>query len=429
MRPFMLAAACLAAASLISAAASAFIPAASTALVAPMTLAASPAAAATRERAPGKRARAHEPAPAPPADASAAASATTPPAVAAAAWVLHDTLSGQTIAAANADERRDPASLTKLMTAYVVFGALRAKTIASSQMVNVSQRAWKAEGSRMFIEPRKAVSVDELLRGMIVQSGNDASIALAELVAGSEAAFVEKMNAEVARMGLTGTHFVNVTGLSDPQHYATAADMGRLASALIRDYPEFYPIYSEKEFRYNGITQPNRNRLLWTDPYVDGLKTGHTDAAGWCLIASAKRGDRRLVAVVLGASSDAGRAAEAQKLLNWGFQAFDTVALYQSGKPVASLRVWKGAKAEVSAGFLADRYLTLPKGKAGALSLTLEAQEPLVAPVASAQKVGVVKVALEGKSMAEFPLIALEDVPPGSIFGRAWDTMRLWFKR
>ena len=359
----------------------------------------------------------------------APAATPTPPAVAAAAYLLLDTLSGQTLVAVSGDERRDPASLTKLMTAYVVFGALRAKTIVPSQMVNVSQKAWRAEGSRTFIEPRKAVSVDELMHGMIVQSGNDASIALAELVRGSEGAFVDRMNVEAARLGLKGTHFVNVTGLSDPQHYSTAADMGALAAAVIRDYPEYYPIYSEKEFRYNNITQPNRNRLLWTDPYVDGMKTGHTDAAGWCLIASAKRGDRRLLAVVLGANSDAARAAEAQKLLNWGFQAFDTVALYQSGKPVATLRVWKGAKPEVAAGFLADRYLTLPKGKAGSLAVTLEAQEPIVAPVASAQPVGAVKVALEGKPMAEFPLIALEEVPLGNVFGRVWDTMRLWFRK
>ncbi|MEP6679108.1 MAG: D-alanyl-D-alanine carboxypeptidase family protein [Betaproteobacteria bacterium] len=374
---------------------------------------------------------AQAPAAAPAASAAppAASAAPAPPAAAAAAWLLLDTLSGQTLASAAAEERRDPASLTKLMTAYLVFGALRAKTITRSQMVTVSPKAWRAEGSRMFIEPRKAVSVDELLRGMIVQSGNDASIALALLVAGGEPAFAEKMNAESARLGLKGTRFVNVTGLSDPQHYSNAADLAVLAAALIRDYPEFYPIYSEKEFRYNNITQPNRNRLLWTDPYVDGLKTGHTDAAGWCLIASARRADRRLVAVVLGANSDAARAAEAQKLLNWGFQAFDTVALYQSGKAVSTLRVWKGAAPEVSAGFLADRYLTLPKGKANALTLTLEAQEPLVAPIASAQPVGVVKVALEGKPMAEFPLIALEEVPLGSFFGRAWDTVRLWFRK
>jgi len=349
------------------------------------------------------------------------------PTIAAASWVLVDTLSGQTLGAANPDERRDPASLTKLMTAYVAFGALRAKTITPSQMVQVSQRAWKAEGSRMFIEPRKAVSVDELLHGVIIQSGNDASVAVAELVSGSEDAFVTRMNEEAARLNLTSTHFVNATGLSHPQHYSTAADIARLAAALIRDYPEFYPIYSQKDFRYNNITQSNRNRLLWTDPYVDGVKTGHTDSAGWCLVASAKRADRRLVSVVLGAGSDASRAAESQKLLNWGFQAFDTVSLYQSGKPVTTLRVWKGGKQEVNAGFVADRYLTLPKGKADKLALTLESKEPLIAPVLNGQPVGMVKVALEGQPVAEFPMIALEEVPLANLFGRAVDTVKLWF--
>jgi D-alanyl-D-alanine carboxypeptidase (penicillin-binding protein 5/6) len=355
--------------------------------------------------------------------------AQAPPAPAAAAWLVTDVTSGQTLGAGNADERRDPASLTKLMTAYVVFGALRAKTVVPSQMVAVSERAWKAEGSRMFIEPRRAVSVDELLRGMIVQSGNDASIALAELVAGNEEAFVARMNAEAARLGMANTRFANVTGLSGPQHYSTAADLARVAAALIRDYPEYYPLYSQKEFRYNNITQPNRNRLLWSDPHVDGMKTGHTEAAGWCLIATALRGDRRVLAVVLGASSDAARASEAQKLLNWGFQAFDTVQLYQSGKQVTTLRVWKGTAPEVPAGFLADRYLTLPKGKADKLQVTMQALEPLVAPIERAQRVGTVKVALEGKPMAEFPLIALEEVGLASFFGRMWDTVRLWFRR
>ena len=351
------------------------------------------------------------------------------PAAAAAAWLLTDVTSGQTLTAGNADERRDPASLTKLMTAYIVFGALRAKTIVPSQMVAVSERAWRAEGSRMFIEPRRAVSVDELLRGMIVQSGNDASIALAELVAGSEDAFVVRMNAEAARLSMTNTHFTNVTGLSNPQHYSTASDLAKVAAALIRDYPEYYPFYSQKEFRYNNITQPNRNRLLWTDPHVDGMKTGHTEAAGWCIVATALRGDRRVLAVVLGASSDAARASEAQKLLNWGFQAFDTVQLYQSGKQVTTLRVWKGASPEVPAGFLADRYLTLPKGTADKLAVTMQAEEPLVAPIARAQRVGTVKIALEGKPVAEFPMIALEEVPLASLFGRAWDTVRLWFRK
>jgi len=367
------------------------------------------------------------PAPATPPVVLQAPGAPVAPTIAAASWVLVDTLSGQTLGAANHDERRDPASLTKLMTAYVAFGALRAKTITPSQMVQVSQQAWKAEGSRMFIEPRKAVSIDELLHGVIIQSGNDASVAVAEAVAGTEEAFVAKMNEEATRLKLASTHFTNATGLSHPQHYSTAGDIARLAAALIRDYPEFYPIYSQKEFRYNNITQSNRNRLLWTDPYVDGVKTGHTDAAGWCLVASAKRGDRRLVSVVLGAASDSSRAAESQKLLNWGFQAFDTVSLYQSGKPVTTLRVWKGAKRDVNAGFVADRYLTLPKGKADKLALTLESREPLIAPVLSGQPVGVVKVALEGQAVAEFPMIALEEVPLANLFGRAVDTVKLWF--
>jgi len=372
---------------------------------------------------------------APPAAASSAiispatVAGVTAPTVAAAAHLLIDVTTGQTLASANADERREPASLTKLMTAYLVFGGLRAKTIVPSQMVNVSQRAWRAEGSRTFIEPRKAVTVDELLRGMIVQSGNDASIALAELVSGSEEAFVVQMNAEAARLGLTNTRFTNATGLAHSQHFSTASDLAKLAAALIRDFPDYYPLYSQKEFRYNNIMQANRNRLLWTDPYVDGVKTGHTEAAGWCLIASAKRGERRMLSVVLGAGSDASRAVESQKLLNWGFQAFDTVQLYQSGQRVAALRVWKGEKSEVPAGFEADRYLTIPKGRSDKLALTMIAQEPLVAPIARGERVGIVKVALENKPVTEFPLIALEEVPVAGVFGRMWDTVRLWFNR
>jgi len=362
------------------------------------------------------------------ASSPASAQAPAPPSIAAAAWTLVDVTSGQTIASHQTDERRDPASITKLMTAYVVFGALRQKSIVPSQMVSVSERAWRAEGSRMFIEPRKSVSVDELVHGMIVQSGNDASIALAELVAGSEPAFVERMNREAHRLGMLNTQFANATGLADPQHWSTAGDIAKLAQAVIRDYPEYYPLYSLREYRYNNITQPNRNRLLWSDPYVDGMKTGHTEVAGWCLVASAKRGERRLLSVVLGALSDASRAAESQKLLNFGFQAFDTVQLYQSGKPVSALKVWKGAEREVNAGFLADRYMTLPRGRAGDLKLTLEALEPLVAPVSRGQPVGVVRVALDGRAMAEFPLIALDEVGPANILVRAWDSVRLWFK-
>jgi D-alanyl-D-alanine carboxypeptidase (penicillin-binding protein 5/6) len=354
--------------------------------------------------------------------------AVPPPSIAAKAYLLVDLVSGQTLAADNADAPREPASLTKLMTAYLAFRALKDKELTPSQMVNVSEKAWRAEGSRMFIEPKKAVSVDELLHGVIVQSGNDASIALAETVAGSEDAFAERMNREAARLGMKNTHFVNATGLPAPKETSTANDLALLAAALIRDFPEYYPLYSIKEYRYNNITQPNRNRLLWTDPYVDGMKTGNTEAAGFCLIASAKRGQRRLLAVVLGAGSESARAIEAQKLLNYGFQFFDSVQLYQSGQPVSSLRVWKGAEQTVPAGFIVDRYVTLPKGQAQNLKLSLEAVEPLLAPVVKGQTVGTVKVTLDGKPIGAYPLLALADVAPASLFGRAWDTVRLWFK-
>jgi D-alanyl-D-alanine carboxypeptidase (penicillin-binding protein 5/6) len=351
-----------------------------------------------------------------------------PPAIAAKAYLLVDVLSGQTLAAQNADEPREPASLTKLMSAYLAFRALKDKELVPSQMVTVSTKAWRAEGSRMFIEPKKAVSVDELLHGMIVVSGNDAAIALAETMAGSEEAFVEHMNKEAVRMGMKNTRFATATGLPAAQQVSTANDLALLAAAIIRDFPEYYPLYSVKEYRYNNITQPNRNRLLWSDPYVDGMKTGNTDAAGYCLIASAKRGPRRLLSVVLGAGSDAARAIEAQKLLNYGFQFYDTVQMYQNGQTINTLRVWKGATDAVAAGFVADQYLTLPKGQAQKLKLTMEAVEPLVAPIARGQHVGVVRVTLDGKQVGEYPLQAMADVPLASLLGRAWDTVRLWLK-
>jgi D-alanyl-D-alanine carboxypeptidase (penicillin-binding protein 5/6) len=357
-----------------------------------------------------------------------ASAAVPPPSIAAKAYLLVDILSGQTLAAQNADEPREPASLTNLMTAYLIFRALRDKELLPSQMVDVSTKAWRAEGSRMFIEPKKAVSVDELLHGMIVQSGNDAAIALAETLAGSEEAFVERMNKEAARMGMKNTRFATATGLPAQQQVSSASDLALLAAAIIRDFPEYYPLYSIKEYRYNNITQPNRNRLLWSDPYVDGMKTGNTDAAGYCLIASAKRGPRRLLSVVLGAGSDATRAIESQKLLNYGFQFYDTVQMYQNGQTINTLRVWKGAADSVAAGFVADQYLTLPKGQAQKLKLSMEAVEPLIAPVARGQRVGVVRVTLEGKLVGEYPLQAMAEVPLASLFGRAWDTVRLWAK-
>jgi D-alanyl-D-alanine carboxypeptidase (penicillin-binding protein 5/6) len=372
--------------------------------------------------------------PVPPAYGLSATSLAVPPSpvpapvVAAKSYLLVDLTSGQPLVVQNADERRDPASLTKLMTAYLAFEALKQKQITPAQVVPVSQRAWRAEGSRMFIEPRRPVTIDELLRGMIIQSGNDASIALAEAVAGSEETFVQLMNREAKRLGMKNTSFTNSTGLSGPQHYSTAADLALLAAALIRDFPELYTLYSIKEYRYNNILQANRNRLLWTDPYVDGVKTGHTETAGYCLIASAKRGQRRLLSVVMGATSDAARASESQKLLNFGFQFYDTVRLYEKGQAVSSLRVWKGGRNEVQAGFADDVFLTVPKGQAEKLKVTLESVQPLIAPVGQAQKVGAVKISLDGRPLAEYPIVALQEVAIGGLLGRAWDTMRLWFK-
>jgi len=280
----------------------------------------------------------------------------------------------------------------------------------------------------MFIEPRRAVSVDELVHGMIIQSGNDASIALAELVGGSEEAFVARMNAEAARLGMTSTRFANVTGLSAPEHYSTAADLGKLASAVITDYPEYYPLYAQKEFRYNNITQPNRNRLLWLDPSVDGMKTGHTETAGYCLVASSNRGGRRLLSVLLGATSEAARAQESQKLLNWGFQFFDSVKLHPANQPVKVIEVWKGTGNEVKAGFKDDIIVTVPKGELEKLKAELLTQQPLLAPVAQGQRVGTLRVSRDGKLLGEYPLVALEGVRVAGVFGRAWDTLRLWLK-
>ena len=350
------------------------------------------------------------------------------PTVAAKSWLLLDYSTGQALASYNPDERVEPASLTKLMTAYVVLAALKEKKLAPTQTVPVSERAWKTQGSRMFIEPNRPVTVDELLRGMIVQSGNDACVALAEAVAGSEEAFAQSMNREAQRLGLKGTHFANATGLSDPQHYSTARDLGALAAALIRDFPEHYPLYALREYSYNRISQANRNRLLWLDPAVDGVKTGHTENAGYCLIASARRGPRRLLSVVMGTASDGMRTQESQKLLNFGFQFFDAVKLYARDQEVSRLRVWKGAQNTVKAGFLEDFTLSLPKGMAEKVKASLVSQQPLVAPVQKGQRVATLKLTLDDKPHGEYPVVALETVPVAGMIGRAWDTMRLWFQ-
>ncbi|MBI1942253.1 MAG: D-alanyl-D-alanine carboxypeptidase [Betaproteobacteria bacterium] len=357
----------------------------------------------------------------------ALAQAPQPPQLVGRAWVLADLTSGQILSAERADERFEPASLTKLMTAYLVFAALKERRISLEQQVAVSERAWRAPGSRMFVEPRRPVAVEDLIRGMVVQSGNDACIALAELLAGSEQAFAAQMDREAERLGMKNTKFMNATGLPDPQHYSTARDLQLLAAALIRDHPEPYArYYSQREYRYNGITQVNRNRLLWLDATVDGVKTGFTEAAGYCLIASSKRGPRRLLSVLLGSTSESTRAQESQKLLNWGFQFFDAVRLYAGGAPVKEIEVFKGARGTLKAGFRGEMVVTVPKGEAQRLKAELLSLQPLVAPVAAGERVGMLRVTLEGKPIGEYPVVALETVPPAGIFGRAWDTLRLW---
>ena len=352
-----------------------------------------------------------------------------PPSVIGKAWVLGDLSSGQVMLAQRADERFEPASLTKMMTAYVVFGALRERKLSVDQQVNVSPRASKAAGSRMFIEPRKPVTVDELIRGMVVQSGNDACIALAEATAGNEEVFVQMMNREAMRLGMKNTKFVNASGLPDAQHYSTAQDLYLLAAALVRDFPkEYAQYYSQKEFRYNNITQPNRNRLLWMDPSVDGIKTGHTEAAGYCLIASSSRGGRRLLSVLLGSTSEATRAQESLKLLNWGYQFFDSVKLYTANDALRALEVWKGAARNVKVGLGRDLFVTVPKGEADKLKAELVSQQPLVAPLSKGQRIGVLRVTHDGKAFGEYPLVTLEPVAAAGFFGRSWDTLRLWLK-
>ena len=355
-------------------------------------------------------------------------SAPPAPAVAAKAYLLVDYHSGQQLVAHNASQRVEPASLTKLMTAYVVFSALRQKRIRPDQAVPVSEFARRVEGSRMFIEPRKPVTVDELIRGMIVQSGNDACIALAEAIAGSEEAFVVMMNSEAQRLGLKSTRFANATGLSNPQHHSTPQDLALLAAAVIRDFPEHFPLYSQKEFRYNNISQANRNRLLWTDSTVDGMKTGYTEGAGYCLVATARRGERRLISVVLGTASEAARAAESQKLLNHGFQSYEGVRLYSGNQVVAKLDVYKGSSSSVKAGFLTDLHVTLPRGTGASLKATVHSMQPLLAPIAVGQSVGTLKITLDGEPFREIPVVALEGVPVAGILGRGWDALRLMFR-
>jgi D-alanyl-D-alanine carboxypeptidase (penicillin-binding protein 5/6) len=351
-----------------------------------------------------------------------------PPSLAAKSWLLLEMGSNQVLTTEKPDERLEPASLTKLMTAYLTFAAIRNKTIALAQPLPVSEKAWRTGGSKMFVRVDTQVPTEDLIKGMIVQSGNDACVTLAEAIAGSEENFAQMMNREAQRLGMKNSHFMNSTGLPDPQHYTTARDLSLLASALIRDFPEEYKkYYSMKEYTYNNITQPNRNRLLYIDPTVDGIKTGHTEAAGYCLISSALRDKRRLLSVVLGTVSDSARASESQKLLNWGFISYDAVSLFTKDQPVATLRVWKGAQSEVKAGFTTDMSIAVPKGYADKVKSDFVAEPRLIAPIEAGQKLGMLKVTIDGQAYGEYPVIALEKVELGNIFVRIFDTIRLWF--
>ncbi len=364
--------------------------------------------------------------------ANAAAQSVAPPTIAARSWLLMDATSGQILAAHEPDMRIEPASLTKLMTAYLAFSAVRDKRIDLQQTVNVSVNAWKVDGdsSKMFIEPSTPVRIQDLLYGLIVQSGNDAAITLAEAIAGNEARFVEQMNRTALSLGLKNTRFANPHGLPHAENYATARDLSTLANRLVIDFPELYKIYSTKSFTYNKITQANRNRLLWLDPTVDGVKTGHTQAAGYCLIAAAKRpngthGDRRMLSVVLGTVSDSVRAQESQKLLNWGFENFETHKMYSKGQVVLTPTVWKGTINELKLGFNRDVYVTLPQGSRPKITTQVERTDPLVAPIAQYATVGTLKLLANDQVVNSVPLLALEPVPTAGIIGRTTDTLRL----
>lgn len=351
-----------------------------------------------------------------------------PPELGVKAYLLKDFNSNNTIAEQKSNDRVEPASLTKLMTAYLSFKALKNGHLQLTQTLPISTKAWKTEGSKMFVEPNKPVTVDELLHGMIIQSGNDASIALAEGIAVTEEAFAGLMNKEAARLGMKNSHFMNATGLPDPQHYTTAYDLSLLATALIRDFPDQYKrLYSVKEYTYNKITQPNRNRLLWLDPFVDGMKTGHTETAGYCLISSAKRDNTRLISVVLGAPSDTARATESQKLLNYGFQFYESTLVYSAGKTVSNLKVWKGAENAVNATVAGDLYVTAPKGEYAQVKANITTKQPLIAPVAKGQEVGKIQFMLDDKVILERPLVASQEIPVAGVLGRLWDSIKLMF--
>jgi D-alanyl-D-alanine carboxypeptidase (penicillin-binding protein 5/6) len=348
------------------------------------------------------------------------------PTIAARAWIAIDVNSGQVLASSAPDTKVEPASLTKIMTAYVVFNALEEKRLTLEQPVTVSEGAWRTGGSRMFIEPRKPVTVHELNQGMIVQSGNDASVALAEAVGGSEAAFATLMNEQAERLGMKNTHFMNATGLPDPQHITSVRDLATLSTHLITDHAPFFHYYSQKEYSYNKITQPNRNRLLFSDPSVDGMKTGHTDVAGYCLVATAKRGERRVLTVVVGTDSEATRAEESLKLLNWSFQNFDTVKLYDRDQARLQARVWEGTVKNVDLGPPNPVWMAVPRGRGGDIKPVVQRTDPLVAPLSQGQHVGTLQFQLDGKTLRVEPLVAQSKVERTAFFGRAIDTVKRW---
>ncbi|MGE4406739.1 D-alanyl-D-alanine carboxypeptidase family protein [Pseudomonas sp.] len=349
------------------------------------------------------------------------------PQLAAKSYMLMDAASGEVLVEHNGDERLPPASLTKLMTAYIATLEIQKGQISDSDMVTVSEKAWRTGGSRMFIQVNTQVSVDDLLHGIIIQSGNDASVAMAEHIAGSEEAFADLMNSTAQRLGMSNTHFVNATGLPNPDHYSSAHDMAKLARAIIYADPAHYAIYAQKEFFWNNIKQPNRNLLLWRDKTVDGLKTGHTDEAGYCLVASAVRDDMRLVSVVFGTGSEQARAAETQKLLTYGFRFFETRTFYQKGQELAQAQVWKGQQDKLKAGLAQDLTMTLPRGQVEKLEAVMSFDGTLIAPIQQGDVIGKVEVKLDDKVLRSSDLVALEAVEEGGLFRRFWDSIRLFF--
>jgi D-alanyl-D-alanine carboxypeptidase (penicillin-binding protein 5/6) len=350
-----------------------------------------------------------------------------PPDLKARSYILIDQQSGRVLASRESDKREEPASLTKLMTAYGVFHALKEGRLKLDDMVTISEHAWKQEGSRMFIEVGKQVSVENLIQGMITQSGNDATVALAEKVGGNEDTFAQMMNNYAKQLGMTNSHFTNSAGMPDPNHYMTARDAATLAASLIRDFPEYYHWYSEKQFTWNGITQQNRNGLLWRDPTVDGVKTGHTDTAGYCLIASSKRDGMRLVSVVLGTDSMRAREDASAALLAYGFNFFESKRVYAAGQPLTKVRVWKGKQDDVGLVLNHDLYVTSQRGRVGSVKANFQLPERVLAPLAKNKAIGKAQVVVDGAPVATYDLYPAANVAQAGIFGRAWDSMKLMF--